>query len=837
MLFNNRLVYCFFVFLSLLMGVFSSTAQANSISGTVSNNSGQTGMLFVELFDNPQLNTFLEVQSFGIVTSGSYQLPGMGNLVDGVYYLRASVDVALDGPAISAGEPFVVSSAINIIGGVPVSGVNLTIANTPPAGIITTIAGGGIGDPMSDGIPAWDALVDTKEIVLDKYGNIYYSDRTIGYDRIRKIDAAGIVTTIAGNANAAPFFGDNGPALNASLFNPRGLAFDAVGNLYIAEAFNNAIRKIDTSGIITTVAGDSYASMIPFMGDGGPATNASILGPRDLVFDASGNLYVAERDNGAIRKIDSNGIITTVAGDGSGFSAPIINGMPASSPINARHLAVDRQGKIYFSNDFDQIITIDNMIEYVVPFSPFPVGGQLRVVAGNGSPGFSGDGYLAVNAAFNPVRDIKVDYQGNLYVADAGNYRVRKIDAYTGIITTVVGSGVMNVNPMLNGDGGPGIMAQLGFSNAIAVDKQGGLYVSDSDHLRIRKMESTEALQPKLGTITGQIINLTGVSGLYHISLYNDIFFPALVEEGYASGLNGRYQFGPIVSDSDKYIVQAFIDTNENGIWDGGIEPFTESRYTRVVNGEQLNATDLVFSNFPNQMTITGTVTDSIGMPVAGALVQANSTLVITDAFTDAAGRFVFENLPVSSHTLRVDYIDPMTGLLSPFPNGDIGGYFDGNGGVLIPPSSPGNYYSQFGGTVTANAQLYNPTFGTSISGSVTYANGLAASDAYITAYDVNAIWDPMTSMMLPAPVSVHADANGNYQFDGILPGTYGIDVMYFNSATGYPDLFFPNGDEGGPIGASGQVAYPPAVPVQFTVAQGQALILNIFTLVGQPVL
>jgi uncharacterized protein (TIGR03437 family) len=271
-------------------------------------------------------------------------------------------------------------------------------------GIISTVAGSGsyYGLPGDNG-PAINATIAPTGVVVDSHKNLYIADESNW--RVAEV-SGGIITTVAGNGSDG-YSGDGGPATNASLGEPEGVALDSLGNLYIADPDNQRIRKV-SGGIITTVAGNGNQG---FSGDGGLATRASLNSPWGVAVDSLGDLYIADYGNYRIRKV-SGGIITTVAGNGtSGFSG---DGGPATSASLSYVVGVgtDSAGNLF--------ITDGNRVREVS-------GGIITTVAGNGTAGFSGDGAAATSASMNLPSGIAVDSQGNLYIADYGNNRVRAV--------------------------------------------------------------------------------------------------------------------------------------------------------------------------------------------------------------------------------------------------------------------------------------------------------------------------------------------------------------------------------------------------------------------------
>ena len=303
---------------------------------------------------------------------------------------------------------------------------------------------------------------------MDGAGNLYIADTS--NNRIRKVDTAGVITTVAGSGTYG-FSGDGGAATSARLSFPYGVTPDGAGNLYIADTWNHRIRKVDTSGNISTVAGSGTAG---FGGDGGSATAtaARLNLPGSVVLDALGNLYIADRLNNRIRKVDTAGVITTVAGSSTTGAFGGDGGAATAARLNApAGVALDRSGNLYIADrDNRRIRKVDTA-------------GVISTVAGTGTSGFSGDGGAATAARLSSPSGVVVDWAGNLYIADQDSHRIRKVDTAGGI-STVAGTGTSG----FSGDGGAAVAARLNAPYGVAVDGSGNLYIADGLNNRIRKV-------------------------------------------------------------------------------------------------------------------------------------------------------------------------------------------------------------------------------------------------------------------------------------------------------------------------------------------------------------
>lgn len=303
--------------------------------------------------------------------------------------------------------------AFDAVGNLYVSEPN-KIRKINTSGIISTIAGS-TGGYSGDGGLAINAKLNSSAIAIDNLGNIYSAD--FYHHVVRKINTSGIITTFAGNSSQG-YSGDGGLATNAELNSPYGLAVDALGNLYIADTDNNRIRKVSTTGIITTVAGIGTQG---YSGDGSIATGAELHSPHGITFDNNGNLYIADWNNNCVRMVDSTGIITTFAGTGLTFGFSGDGGLATSAELrNPKGITIDSFGNLYISDSFNGRIRMVN------------TSGIINTVAGNGIYGFSGDGGQATLASFATPLGISI-YSSNLYIADLYNFRIRKISNITSI--------------------------------------------------------------------------------------------------------------------------------------------------------------------------------------------------------------------------------------------------------------------------------------------------------------------------------------------------------------------------------------------------------------------
>ena len=349
-----------------------------------------------------------------------------------------------------------------------------------PEGNIATIAGlGGDFDYSGDGDVATHAKLGyVTGIASDADGNVYVVDGAANV--LRKINQAdGKIETIAGTflgfnaADPTPHGGDGAAATKAHLNVPFGIAAAANHDVYIADAGNQVIRRIEgATGKISVFAG-SYTQPLAYTGDGGPATSAALHTPHDLAIDNTGNVFIADKDNHAIRRVAAGtSVITTVAGGGpdkrgyAGDNGPAIN----ASLDTPQGIALAENGDLYIADSGNDVIRrVDAST------------GKITTVAGTGTMGYSGDNGLATGAKLSGPTRLVIDHDGNLFIADHGNHVIRKVDA-SGIISTVAGKGTAGYS----GDGGLAIKAELSSPYGIALDKDGNLLITDTDNSVIR---------------------------------------------------------------------------------------------------------------------------------------------------------------------------------------------------------------------------------------------------------------------------------------------------------------------------------------------------------------
>ena len=696
--------------------------------------------------------------------------------------------------------------------------------NGSSCGIITTVAGNGTNGFSGDGGLATNAEFSSPvAVTMDSAGNLFIAEQN--NSRVRKVSTNGIITTVAGNGTGA-YSGDGGFATNASLYYPSGVAFDAIGNLYIADFENSRIRKVDTNGVITTVAGNGSAT---YAGDGGAATNASLYYPFGVAFDASGNLYIADYDNTRIRKVDTNGIITTVAGNGSnGFSGD--GGAATNASIRLPSgVAFDASRNLYIA-DYG-----NNRIRKV------DTNGIITTVAGNGSATYAGDGGAATNASLSAPNGVALDVFGNLYIADSGNERIRKV-GMNGIITTVLGNGTIGYS----GDGGAATSAALYYPPGVVVDSSGNLFIADDFNERIRRV--VMATLSYLPTFTLTVNNITTNNiGNYSVIVSSSagsvtssvavLYMPPFItvqptNQQALAGNNPSFSvaaFGSGPLDYDWYFSGTnLIQSGTNSTLAlHGVTANNAGNYTVVVTNSYGSVTSqvatlavvpLVITVQPaSQIALVGS-SPSFSVGVAGAgpfgyewyfaatnLVQSgtNNTLTLTSISTNNAGIYtvVVTNAygSVTSQVATLTMVLPPMVTIQPSSQTNLPGTAV-RFSVTVGNAGPFTYQWQFNGTNIPN-NIISTVAG---NGSATYAGdgGLAANaslqfptgiafdatgNLYIADYDNNRIRRVNTNGII---TTVAGKSSSGYSGDGGAATNASLYYPYGVALDAYGNLY-----------------------------------------------
>ncbi|MGO9239435.1 MAG: hypothetical protein ACLQBJ_01390 [Bryobacteraceae bacterium] len=349
----------------------------------------------------------------------------------------------------------------------------LALAQLVPTYIITTVAGTGTAGYSGDSAAATSAELDYPSgIFLDSSGNLYIADQV--NHRVRMVNTSGIITTIAGNGTAG-YLGDKAAATSAELNYPCGVAVDSSGNIYIADTGNNVIRKV-SGGTITTFAGDNSLGG-GYTGDTGVATSAQLNAPVGLAVDSAGNVWIGDTANNVIREVTTDGNINTVIGNSYGDYGGDGGTAIASSINHPLGIVLDAAGDMFIADQLNQRIR-----KVTATNNSIATTSIITTVAGSGVLGYSGDGGPAVNARFQDPSWVAVDSSGNMFITDLVNNVVRRVSAADGTIATIAGNGHYGYY----GDGGPALQAAVVFPLSAAVNAAGNIYIAQGENNVVR---------------------------------------------------------------------------------------------------------------------------------------------------------------------------------------------------------------------------------------------------------------------------------------------------------------------------------------------------------------
>jgi sugar lactone lactonase YvrE len=366
-------------------------------------------------------------------------------------------------------------AAVALLGG---TGLFAGVAGASPEPSINTVAGTGVKGSSGDGGPAVSARLNTPTgVAEDLAGTLYVSDSAS--NTVRKIVMPttihqDIITTIAGTGKSG-FSGDGGQATSSRLSQPSGVAVDSHGNVFIADTGNNRIRRINTSGIISTFAGNGDCRKgtanrkHDSLGDGGPATSASLCGPTGIALNSAGALFIADTDHALVREVLPDGTIVAFAGTSKANRVGAAHQVADGSLKFPTGVATDTLGHVYIADSGNNEVRVVN------------ANGVMSTFAGTGKVGFSGDGGLAIHARLHYPTGLGVDPSGSVFISDTRNDRIRQVNT-SGIISTYAGTG----RPGFSGDGGPATMAQIKTPTGDLVADGSAVYFADTANRRVR---------------------------------------------------------------------------------------------------------------------------------------------------------------------------------------------------------------------------------------------------------------------------------------------------------------------------------------------------------------
>jgi uncharacterized protein (TIGR03437 family) len=735
----------------------------------------------------------LVVDSSGTIYEGEQY--GVRKIQNGVISTVVGLGTTVvDGPAAQSAVGSVVGLALDSAGNLYVAdGDNnrVRVVTSTSNGLnIKTIAGTGAIGSTGDGGPALSALLfDPNNVSFDASGNLYIVDQ--GNSRIRKYDTRNNISTVAG---ALHFSGDNGAAANAQLHLPGHVISDAAGNVYVSDSYNNRIRKIGTDGTITTIAGSGPCT---YTGDGGKATSATLCVPQELVLDGSGNLYIADQYNYVVRKLNlTSGVISTYAGNGT-FGDNGDNGAATSAQMGLIvGIALDSKGNLYISDNYN------NRIRKVTAGT-----GTITSYAGTEQLGFSGDGGLATAAKLAFPGQLATDSSDNLFIIDQLNNRIRKVSS-GGIITTVAGVGTCC------GTGANATNTYIDQAAGIATDAAGNLYVSTPFLEQILKITPAGVLTAVAGNGTG------GYAGDGGIALQAEILNPA--------GLS-------VTSAGDLYFADEY---------NSRIRKLTLDTPTQIVATGGDGQSGVAGTSLAIPLTVQVSFRAGVGvagLPITFAITSGTATLSATSSNTDATGTagvaLTLTAVGPVTVTATLAGLPPVTFHLTgtsstpttPLPTISSGGITGGGGSVpAITSLSPGGLATIYGsnlapaGTAYAvqSSDLVNGVLPTSLIGTCVTVGGISAFLTFVSPGQVNfQVPNVPVNTTLPVQVTTACGTSAALQGPAVTAATLAAtpEFLYWvKNASGKNPIIAVNSVTGAYAGASGLISgltFTPAKP------------------------
>lgn len=612
------------------------------------------------------------------------------------------------------------------------------------SGNLTVFAGNSVAGYSGDGGLAVNAeLYDPEGLAVDTWGNVYIADYANCV--IREVFAgSGIITTVAGTPNACGYGGDYGPATSAYLSLPQGVAVDSAGDIFIADTYNSVIREV-IGGTIYTVAGNGSAG---YSGDGGAATSAQLNVPEGVSVDGSGNLFIADTDNSAIREVTS-GNISTVAGTPASFGYSGDGGLATSAQLGFPFsVFVDPYGNIFIADTSNAVIREVSA-------------GVIQTVAGNYSgSGYSGDGGPATSAGLSGPQAVWVDSSGNMFIADSWNYVVRWVSG--GTIQTIAGNHTL----IYSGNGNPANNAELGYSKGLAVDNSGNIYIADTWNCVIRRVDAvTNLVSTFAGTGVCGYSGDGGPASSAQLNLPEDVFLDSAGNVFIADSNNAIIREVDASSGNIVTVAgNAALGYGYTG--DGG--PATSAQLSFPV-GVAVDAKGDIFITDPQNNVIrevsgtTQIITTIAGTSVGGFNgdnIPATSAQIYVPIgiFVDYFGNVFFAD----QTNARIREIVAKTGLIQTVAGNGTAGYTGDNGPATgAELDTPwGIYVDPLGDIFISQASLSNPVI-REVNGSTGTIHTVGGTGVYGFSGDNG----PALSAQISQPIGLAVDRNGNLLF------------------------------------------------------------------------